>query len=277
MWGNCTATLAERRRWGRRRPRLRLLPLRLLLLYLRLGLLLELLLLRRGSLLREREHRRRRRHGVLAARLRLLRSLLHVPLLLRLLLLLELRLLLRIPRLLLLLELRLRLRQLRLLLLELRLRLRLLRLLRVARARERRVDARRVDVDAVPPRALERLRQALLEVSVRLLELVDGARVDVVHGSLRRELVALALSLHAEAGLLPEAQRVRELLQHRELPRGQAQLGGVLALPLGAVSQLVAQPPAVLLELVHFVLELRVERAQLRSQSAKGFASGSVG
>ena len=248
-----------------RRPRLRLLPLRLLLLELRLVLLLELLLLRRGSLLREREHRRRRRHGVLAARLRLLRSLLHVPLPLRLLLLLELRLLLRIPRLLLLLELRLRLRQLRLLLLELRLRLRLLRLLRVARARERRVDARRVDVDAVPPRALERLRQALLKVPVRLLELVDGARVDVVHGSLRRELVALALSLHHEAGLLPEAQRVRELLQHRELPRGQAQLGGVLALPLGAVSQLVAQPPAVLLELVHFVLELRVERAQLRS------------
>ena len=125
--------------------RRRRLPLRLLLLELLLVLLLELLLLRGGSLLRKREHRRRRRHGVLAARLRLLRSLLHLPLLLRQLLLLELRLLLRELRLLLLLELRLRLRELRPLLLQLRLRLRRLRRVRrvgSCSARDRRVGAR---------------------------------------------------------------------------------------------------------------------------------------
>ena len=123
----------------------------------------------------------------------------------------------------------------------------------------------RGDVHARLRDAAERLREALLQDAARFLEVGDGARADALHGPLRRggipELVEV---VRLEHRVVAEAQGVGVLLQHGELPGGEAEARGVLALPLGAVAQLVPQPPPVFLELLHLALELPVQGSELR-------------
>ena len=113
-------------------------------------------------------------------------------------------------------------------------------------------------------RAFERLRQTFLELPVRLLQLRDGARADARRGALRKRRVPVAvLVVHSEPGIVSESQGVGVLLEHRQLSRRETQSRGVFALPLGAITKLVAQASAILLELLHLALQLRVERAEL--------------
>ena len=123
--------------------------------------------------------------------------------------------------------------------------LRLLLLRRVGRGGLPHVRHETVDASPAALQPLERLRETLLELLVRSLELLDGARADadgrvVTH---RRGAVAVARGrtvvphqILLEHGVVAEAKGVGVLLEHGELPGGEAEPRGVFALPLGAVA-----------------------------------------
>ena len=132
-------------------------------------------------------------------------------------------------------------------------------------------------VDAGPAalQPLERLRESLLQLLVRSLELLDGAGADANRGIVpnRRLLLTLRVATRRsvvsneillEDGVVAEPERVGVLLEHGELPGGEPEPRGVFALPLGAIPELVSKSPPVLLEVGNFPLELRVERPELR-------------